>query len=255
MTTARQLFSGFDLRQNDRQPLYAALKRHIAEAVEQGRLKEGDFVPSERDVADLLQVSRVTVRKAFANLAAEGILSQRRGSGTMVRRPAKRFEESMSRLTSFTEDMRLRGLQTSAEWLGRAASLPSPEEAMKLSLSPNDNVLRFSRLRRANDLPLAIEISAVPAHWLPGLEAVDTSLYEALQKVGARPVRAMQRLHAIALPSDKASLLHVATGAPALFIERVGYLASGAAVEYTRSWFRGDSYDFVAELVTVPEAS
>ena len=234
-------------------PLYTRLKRLVQEAVSSGELKEGDSIPSERDVALLLNVSRVTVRKAFSDLAGEGVLVQRRGSGTYVNGPVKRIEQPLSRLTSFSEDMQLRGLKTDADWLERASGLPTPEEALKLSISPNDHISRFHRLRRADGVPLAIEHAVIPHRFLPDPRSVEDSLYTALGLRGFRPVRALQRLHATALSSSEARLLDLPAGSPALFVERIAYLQDGRIVEYTRSHYRGDTYDFVAELTLAPE--
>ena len=234
-------------------PLYAKLKNLVQQSIVAGELKEGDAVPAERDIASMLSISRVTVRKAFAELVSEGVLVQRRGSGTYVSGPARRLEQPLSRLTSFTQDMHLRGISTKADWLGRSSGLPTPEEAMKLSISPSEHVLRLHRLRHANGEPLAIENALVPQKFLPELEAVEESLYAALEARGVRPVRALQRLHAAALTLQDAKLLNMPTGSPALFIERVSYLSDGRPVEYTRSCYRGDAYDFIAELTLAPE--
>src|SRR5439155_24931949 len=122
-----------------------------------GELKDGDVIPGERDVAEMLDVSRVTVRKAFAELVSDGVLVQRRGSGTYVNGRTRRIEQPLSRLTSFTQDMALRGLKTDADWLDRSTGLPTPEEALKLSISPGEFVSRFYRLRRGDGVPGAIQ--------------------------------------------------------------------------------------------------
>ena len=235
-------------------PLYARLKALVHDAIAAGELKQGDSVPSERDVAELLDVSRVTVRKAFSELVRDGVLVQKRGSGTYVSGPQRRIEQPLSRLTSFSDDMKLRGLRTDADWLDRSSGYPTPEEAMKLSISPGEQVSRFHRLRRADGVPLAIELAVIPHRFLPEPELVVLSLYGALEARGFRPVRALQRLHATALSAAEAKLLDLPSGSPALFIERLSYLADGRIVEYTRSHYRGDSYDFVAELTLAPEA-
>jgi GntR family transcriptional regulator len=77
---------------------------------------------------------------------------------------------------------------------------------------------------------------------------VDTSLYEALEQVGNRPVRALQRLRAVLLTGDQAELLKARTGDAGLLVERLGSLRDGRAVEFSQSFYRGDTYDFVAEL-------
>jgi GntR family transcriptional regulator len=248
------IFKSSRFEPGNRAPLYVQVKTLVEKAVATGELKDGDVIPGERDVAEMLEVSRVTVRKAFAELVSDGVLVQRRGSGTYVNGRTRRIEQPLSRLTSFTQDMALRGLKTDADWLDRSAGLPTPEEALKLSISPGELVSRFYRLRRADGLPMAIEQAVIPQHFLPDPKSVEGSLYAALEAQGARPVRALQRLHATALNAQEAKLLDLPDGAPALFIERISYLADGRIVEYTRSHYRGDTYDFVAELTIAPGA-
>lgn len=254
MTLATRVFAPGRFHDFGSAPLYARIKKLVADAIAAGELKHGDSIPSERDVADMLDVSRVTVRKAFSELVAEGVLVQRRGSGTYVNGPSRRIEQPLSRLTSFSDDMKLRGLKTDADWLDRSTGLPTPEEALKLSLSPGERISRFHRLRRADGVPLAIELAVIPHRFLPDPMSVDQSLYAVLDARGFKPVRALQRLHATALSAQEARRLDVPEGSPALFIERISYLADGRTVEYTRSHYRGDTYDFVAELTLAPEA-
>ena len=97
-------------------------------------------------------------------------------------------------------------------------------------------------------MPLAIERAALSASTLPDPTSVGSSLYSHLEKSGNRPVRAIQRIRAANLDEDDARLLEIHPGADALHIERVAYLPSGKVVELTRSVYRGDTYDFVAEL-------
>ena len=102
--------------------------------------------------------------------------------------------------------------------------------------------------RCADDAPMALEYVTIVASALPSLDTVDTSLYEALEQVGNRPVRALQRLRAVLLTGDQAELLKARTGDAGLLVERLGSLRDGRAVEFSQSFYRGDTYDFVAEL-------
>jgi GntR family transcriptional regulator len=144
--------------------------------------------------------------------------------------------------------MARRGLVTRSEWLERGLFHPSPEEMMMLGLAPGTSVARIGRLRIANDMPLAIERASISAEFLPDPSAVTTSLYVELEKKDARPVRAIQRISACNMKKTDAGLLCVPVESAGLSIERVSYLASGRVVELTRSLYRGDAYDFVAEL-------
>ncbi len=229
-------------------PLYLRLKRSIEDAVRHGVIGPGDALPSERDIAAKADISRVTVRKAVQDLVRTGLLVQRRGSGTFVARPVERVEQSLSLLTSFSEDMARRGMSLRSEWLDRGIYAPSPDEMMVLGLSPDESVARVSRLRIADETPLAIERAALSTAVLPDPLAIGSSLYAALERTGSRPVRAVQRISAANLGAADARLLDVPAGAAGLHIERISYLATGKVVEFTRSIYRGDTYDFVAEL-------
>jgi GntR family transcriptional regulator len=236
------------LREPSGAPLYLKLKRSIEDAVQRGVIRPGDALPSERDIAARADISRVTVRKAVQDLVRAGVLIQRHGSGTFVARPVERVEQSLSLLTSFTEDMARRGMSLTSEWLERGTYAPSPDEMMVLGLSAKELVSRVSRLRIADGTPLAIERAALPVSVLPDPLVIGSSLYAALERTGNRPVRAVQRISAANLGTTDARLLQVPAGAAGLHIERISYLATGKAVEFTRSIYRGDAYDFVAEL-------
>jgi len=227
------------------QPLYQQLQRALRDAIEQRVLGPDDALPSERQLAADLDVSRITVRKAIEALVAEGFLVSRQGSGNFV---SARIDKNFAKLTSFSEDMRSRGRNPHSVWLKRAQGTVNPEEALKLALSPGSLVYRFHRVRFADDAPMAIETATVNATALPSLDAVGDSLYEALERFGARPVRALQRLHALLLNAEQAQLLQAHVGDAGLLVERLGYLRDGRAVELTQSVYRGDTYDFVAEL-------
>lgn len=252
MKLGAALFGDAPLEPSDPTPLYLRLEHRIRGAIASGRLKPRDALPGERDIASALGVSRVTVRKAIGSLVEAGMLEQRQGSGTFVSPKPQRVEQALSRLTSFTEDMRLRGLAPSIRVLRCEISPPSPQEAMHLRLSPQDRVSRLGRLRLAGGIPMAIELATLPQRFLADPAAVGPSLYATLDAAGLRPVRALQRLSASSLGTDDAALLDVAPGAAALAFERISFLPGGEPIEFTRSLYRGDAYDFVAELSLGP---
>jgi GntR family transcriptional regulator len=135
-----------------------------------------------------------------------------------------------------------------SEFLERGVFAPSPEEVMALGLAADEKVSRVNRLRIADDTPLAIERATMSVTSLPNPLSVDRSLYAALEKNGCRPVRAIQRISAVSVDEADAAVLKVEPGSASLRIERISYLPTGRAVEFTRSIYRGDAYDFVAEL-------
>ncbi len=211
----------------ERAPLFmsvgAALKREIA----LGRFAQADLLPGERELSEMLEVSRTTLRRAIAGLVDEGVLVHRHGAGTFVRRNPPHVEQPLSRLTSFTEDMRLRGIAPSSKVIERGTFLPTPEESMMLDIALAEPVFRLERLRLADGVPMALERAAVPLRFLNGAEPGGDSLYAALEAAGFRPVRAIERLRAIVVGPADAALLAVYDGAAALDIHRVAYGADG----------------------------
>lgn len=235
------------LPEGDTAPLYQQLQRVLRAAIERQVLAPDEALPPERDLAQAYNVSRVTVRKALDGLVDARMLTRRQGAGTFV---AARVEKNFATISSFTEDMQSRGRVPHSEWLARTEGTVAPEEAMALGLSPGSQVYRFTRIRYADGVSMALEYATVPASSLPGLDAVTESLYDALGD--DRPVRVLQRFRAVLFTDEQAGLLAIPRNSPGLEIERRGYTQDGRTVEFTKSWYRGDAYDFVAELNVPP---
>ena len=228
-------------------PLYLQLQRVLRSAIERHVLAPDEALPPERDLAEAYKVSRVTVRKALDGLVHARLLTRRQGAGTFV---AARVEKNFATISSFTEDMLSRGRQPHSEWLSRSEGTVMPEEALALGLGPGTPVYRLSRIRYANGESMALEHATVPKDSLESLEAVGESLYDALGD--ARPTRVLQRLRAVLFTPEQSELLGIEPGSAGLEIERRGFTAEGRTVEFTKSYYRGDAYDFVAELSVAP---
>ncbi len=248
MNSAQQTFAPSEWLRPGRGPRYAQLHRHIAAAIQSGALAPDDQLPPERELAEIADVSRVTVRKAVAQLVADGLIEQRQGAGSFVKGAGQKLEQSLSSLVSFTENMRARGMDSTSVVLGAGLFPPSPQEMMTLGLSSIDKVARINRLRSANDTPMALENSSLPQDILGAPEKVQRSLYEVLRKTEAAPTRAIQRVTAVNLGTKDADLLQLPEGTAVLQIDRTGYLATGRPIEFTRGLYRSDIYDFVSEL-------
>lgn len=231
-----------------RGPRYEQLYRHIAAAIASGVLTPETQLPPERELAEVAQVSRVTVRKAVAQLVEDGVLEQRRGAGTFVRIPRAKMEYSLSTLVSFTEYMRQRGKSSTSQIMNRGIFTPFPDEQVALGLSTSDRVARIERLRSADGIAMAVEWSSLPQDILPDPHVVETSLYDVLRANGCAPARAMQRITAVNLRESEAQLLNLAEGTAVLRIDRTAYLPSGRPIEFTRGLYRPDIYDLTAEL-------
>ena len=233
-----------ELDQGSPTPLYLQLADQIRARIGDGLIKVGDALPSERELSQSGRISRVTVRKALDTLLREGLLSRRHGSGTYI---APRIEQSAGLLVGFSADMSNRGFVAGAISIERSVGVATPEEALTLALSVDAKVLRLTRVRTADEEPLAIERAVVPAALLPRIDE-GQSLYAALAARSHRPVRGLQRLQASLATAAEAKLLSIPVGAAILRIERRAFLADGRPVEFTRSAYRGDRYDFMTEV-------
>lgn len=226
-------------------PLYMQLAQALAQAIRDGVYHADEALPSERVLAESLALSRVTARKAIDRLVAQGLIVRRRGSGNYI---APKLEQALTRLTSFSEELQQRGFVPVSRWLTRTLATPAPDEQLALALKPGTRVARLERQRLADDVVMAYELSVLPEAVLPEPQAVQASLYAHLAQHGGAPVRALQHIRALNADLKLAARLEVPVGAAVLFITRVGYAASGQAVELTHSYCRSDYYDFVAEM-------
>ena len=226
-------------------PLYLQLALHLGEAIREGRYQPHQALPSERVLSESLGLSRVTTRKAIDQLATQGLIVRRAGSGNYI---APRIQQPLSRLTSFSEQLRARGYSPSSRWLARSITSASSEERNTLHLRPGARVARLQRLRMADAEVVSFEESVLPASVLPDPAGVDGSLYEFLDARHTAPVRALQHIRALNAPAQLARRLGVPKGRAVLYITRIGYLGTGEPVELTYSYCRDEYFDLVAEL-------
>lgn len=225
-------------------PLYVQLANKLSSSITSGDWRANEALPSERMLSDMLDISRVTARKAIDMLCERGMLTRRRGSGTYI---TPKLEQPLARLTSFSEELSQRGFAAGSRWIERKAGIATPVELLALGLSPNMPVMRLKRLRTADDVVMAIETTTIPAIHMPDPNGVIDSLYGYLEARGAVPMRAQQHIRAVNASAEQARLAGLLPGAAMLHITRVSYLESGAAVELTHSYCRSDYYEFVAE--------
>jgi len=233
-------------------PLYHQLKNVILSAIQSGRWKADDQLPTESELAEMYGVSKITVREALRELAQMRYVRREQGRGTFVART--QLEQGPRELTSFTEEMRRRGYRSSSRVLARDVIPATAPVAERLELAEGDPVFRLRRLRIANDQPMGIQTAYLPLRLTPGVERRNfesRSLYEILRKdYNLVPARAKETHTAIAADSQTAALLGIPKRSPAMAVERVSYLASGHPLELVESVMRGDQYQIVLELVS-----
>jgi GntR family transcriptional regulator len=223
----------------------------VLDLIEQ--LEVGEAIPSERQLSSDLGVSRLTLRAALDDLAREGYVVRRRGSGTFVGEPKIAQELTM---TSFTDDMRRRGLRPSSRTLELRVSPAGARLGRLLHVSPSEPVVIASRLRLADGESMAIETVHVRETHIPGLTARDLeeqSFYELLRdRYGIIVVGGTQTIEPTVTDEDESAALGVPLHSPAFRFERVTHADTGEIVEFVESIYRGDRYRLVTAL-SVPQ--
>ena len=239
-----------------RRTRFEATLDRLRSEIERGRLSGDDMLPGERELVDVLSVSRTTLRRMLAVLVDDGLLRHRQGVGTFVTRdarakgaarPAVRPEGQPARLPGFTEDMQSRGRQPSSHVLTASLGSPGPEEAMMLACSPQDIVFRLARLRLADAVPVALDEAVVPSRFLDDAAALGPSLFATLDARGFRPLRALHRVDTVLVAPDAARHLQLEPGSLAIRLRSTAYLGDGPCCVYTRSTWRADRYDGLSE--------
>lgn len=236
MTTHRESTKHEELRQELTHLLDSGMRPH-------------EPLPSERELMDRFGVSRMTVRHALADLVQRGRIYRVHGVGTFVAEPVVRKEMTLS---SFSEDMAARGLVASSRLLALRTEPAGAMVGQALHLSPVAAVVHLNRLRLANDEPMCLEESYLPAEVAGDIAAEldeKTSLYEQLRtRAAVRLVRAEQEVKPTVLSAEEAALLDVPPLSPALCMTRVTYDDRGRRIEYAKSLYRGDRYSIEVNL-------
>jgi GntR family transcriptional regulator len=222
-------------------------RERVLELVEQ--LGVGEAIPSERQLSAEFGVSRLTLRAALDDLVREGYLVRRRGAGTFVSEPKIAQELTM---TSFTEDMRRRGMTPGSRTLELRVVPAGARLGRILRLSPSEPVMVAKRLRLADRETMAMETLHVPERLVPGLSAKELeerSFYELLEdRYGIVIVGGTQTIEPTVTNEEESAALGVPLHSPAFLFERVTHAGDGEIVEYVSSLYRGDRYRLVTDL-------
>src|ERR1700720_263320 len=218
-------------------------KDRVLELVSSGRFQPGDRLPSERELADSLGVSRNILREALGQLERTGYITRRpgRGGGTFVSQP--KVERDLSSLTGLPDHLRRQGHLSSAKVLSARLMASDSWTSAELQIPEASVVHEIIRLRLSDGEPISVERSRFPADRFPGLLEfpMGGSLYEIMrQNYAVPPQRARERIEATVASAAEGELLGVSEGEPLLAVQRVTYDADGTPVEVGRDLFRGD---------------
>jgi GntR family transcriptional regulator len=223
-------------------PKYFQLREILLDLIDSDELSIGAAIPSERELCQRFGLSRMTVRQAVDHLVSEGRLHRVPGKGTFVARP--KIELALQ-LTSFSDDMRARGMEPGSRDLDRRVVRASAHLAKELGIQPGEEVHFIERLRTADGEPLSIERAHIPVKLAPDLAEHDLSgrsLYELLEGRYGLVMDAGELTidGGIADPSD-ADLLKLPRGGAVLLLQRRSF-SGGICAELGVSTYRADRY-------------
>ncbi|WBB80343.1 GntR family transcriptional regulator [Micromonospora sp. WMMD882] len=226
-------------------PKHVAITKALREQCRE--LPVGARLPAEKELAARFEVSRMTVRQALDALANDGRVERVPGLGTFVRRPTVAMGPN---LTSFSEDMRARGLRPTSRLIAIEEIAAAGDVAADLAVEAGAPVIRLERLRFADDEPMCLEDAYLPARFQRVLDDADLeqSLHEALAAAGVVMSSARRLVRAVPAPSRDARLLGLAEHAPALEIVDVFYDANRRPAHRSRSRYRHDRYEVRSDL-------
>lgn len=237
------------LKKNVPLPLYYQIEEYLKQKIEEKEFEVGKMIPSERELSERFEVSRMTVRQAVTNLVNAGVLYREKGKGTYV--AEKKIEQPLKGLTSFTEDMKRRGMTSSSLLLAFDVIEAPRDVRKKLDLSEEGKVYCIQRIRIADDKPMAIETTFMPQELLPHLteDIVHGSIYQYVEHdLGMAISQARQIIEARAADEEEAEYLNISPHSPVLHIERKSFLAQSVPFEIVKSTYRADRYKFITDI-------
>lgn len=237
------------MRQLDRSggvALYYQLEEALRGRIESEEFELGGRFPTEDELIEQYQVSRITVRRALSDLAEEGYLVRKPGRGTFVRRLM--IDHGLDVLLSFTEQTKAHGKEPSSKVLVLRAEKPSVEVRESLALGKESRVILIKRVRMADCEPVALEWLYLPQPLCAPMMDRDwshSSVVEFLEKHLGSPMDFSDVvLEARAANAEEAEMLGVPVGAPVLIVLNTDYMPDGRPVCCGHTSFRGDSYRF-----------
>jgi GntR family transcriptional regulator len=239
-----------------RSPIYVTIAEELRKEIISRPLPPHTRLPSEPELVERYGVARETVRKALARLQDQGLIYSRQAVGSFVAEP--RLEQDLDQLVGFSAFMVYQGIKPGARILTaqiQRISDPNSPVLRQLNLKPGSRVIYLRRLRLGSGTPLVIANTWLPANRFPGFLKHDIqrhSVYEIMQKMGPKPIDAVQTIEATTLREEEAGLLTVPVGSAALLIKRIAY-SGGIPVEYAIDYYRGDRTRFRVRLGVIEQ--
>lgn len=232
------------IRADHPEPLWIQAVNLIKDQIATGALNAGSRLPPERELCERLGISRVTLRKALTTLVDEGILSASHGRGWYVA-PSATTREWPNSLESFTETANRMGLAPSSSVLRQEIVAADLDQAEELSIAPGTPLFVLERVRLLNDVPIALDLTQVPADMVPGIVEADfriRSLYGQLATAGLDPVKADATIEAQEADAYLADHLQLEIGKPVLVMRQLVFNGADRPLFSSVVRYRGDRY-------------
>lgn len=224
-------------------PVYVQIRESLREKIDSASVKPGQRIPSEEELAGWYSVSRMTVRRAIADLSDEGLLYRTHGVGTFVARP--QLIRDHSRLTDFLEDPAVRDMEPQVQILSIETAPASAKVAQALALHEGEAVICVETLRSLDAIPVTLSREYTARRLMPERSDKDLgshALWAVHERNGWKISRAIEKLEARPAPQASARLLKIQVGAPALYKERTVFAEDGTPIDYQECYSRGDKY-------------
>lgn len=222
------------LSRNTFEPLYYQIREHIREKINSGEYPPNSMIPSEAELCEIYDVSRVTVRRAILDLVQEGLLNRGKGKGTFV---AENYGlTTVNGVQSFTQELLGLNMRPSAKLLSCKVHLAEPSLRQKLELAEGEQVITISRLRLTNNEPCMVEVMNFPYKLVPGLEEKDLnqSIYHLLRDhYQCEVVFAQDIMEPIIIGEYESELLELSMPSAGLRTNRIGRDANRKPIEYS----------------------
>jgi GntR family transcriptional regulator len=227
--------------------MYLQIADVVRTQVTNGDYQLGQVLPAEREFMEQFSVSRVTVRRALKELVNEALLESRQGSGYVVQ-STSHLKQPLNRITSFSEDCRLRGLTPGSILVSRKSAKSNKDESAHFAVPLGTEVLRVRRVRTGDGEPLLLDHATLLASNAPEWPWPQGSLYSAMKRTNIIPTRVKQQYHPVLATRSLASRLDVDEGSPLMLVIRAGFAVDNSPVEYSHCWFRPDRWTFAHEI-------
>ncbi len=226
-------------------PMYFRIQQIILDQIQRGILQPGQQIPTESELAQQYQVSRITAKRALDELVHQGRAFRQQGRGTFVAKPRIR---DISGFGSFSADIKARGMLPGSKILKFEEIIPEAEVRERLHLGKNEHAYLLKRLRLANNEPVAVEMAYLPWRQFPDLISQiqdDKSLYAVLaENYQTVPTWADAEIEARSATKEESALLHMHVGKSVLAAQRVTFAANYDIIETVHSVYRGDRFTF-----------